>query len=645
VDLRLFSPSQRQVVEAGEGPLSVLAGPGSGKTTVLAGRIGYLVETRGVPPASILAITFTTAAAATLRERLAGIVGEAAQELTITTFHALGLRIIKQWSQELGFGDAVPSVYGRDDAGAVLREIATQFGLAVAPDSAVRNPDPWAVSLSKLMYALDRFRLGVADEHANSPVSVDLDDELLLSMTSAYEALLRRRGAVDYPFMLKLPLSLFEAEPRALRFVQDAYRFVMADEFQDTCPTQFKLLRDIVDHHHNLAVVGDPAQACFEWRGAQPGILLDFPLQYPEAQVFALNQNYRSTGVIVALSNALAAPLETGRASFTGNARGPQARVYVASDELDEARFVSGQVKALLASGQIDHPGEVAVLFRTNAQARVLALTLRAAGVPFRVRHDADLFAQPAVRDVVAYLRLAHSPSDGPALAQVLNVPPRRLRAVQQALRRRPVPVSELPSWAQKRGGPSARRAVEEVLAMLGDLHESTRECSPLIAFDTVLERTRYGSWLQMQDDAQAGLKQLEELRTVIEGSPAPDLATWLIDMHIGDVDGLSPAAHQAVTLSTIHAAKGAEWPVVFVVGFEDGLLPHHQNSAVKQGSATEDAERRLAYVAVSRTQVLLYLVYSQARRIGGDAHAGRVEPRRASRFMANLPADLLQPI
>ena len=157
------------------------------------------------------------------------------------------------------------------------------------------------------------------------------------------------------------------------------------------------------------------------------------------------------------------------------------------------------------------------------------------------------------------------------------------------------------------------------------------------------IERTGYGSWLQMQDDAQAKVKHLEELRTVIEGSPAPDLATWLTDMHIGDIDGVSTAGRRAVTLSTVHAAKGAEWPVVFVVGFEDGLLPHLHFAAARQSSAAEDAERRLAYVAVSRTQVLLYLVYSQTRRIGLDLHTGRVEPRRASRFLAGLPPDLLR--
>jgi DNA helicase-2/ATP-dependent DNA helicase PcrA len=388
--------------------------------------------------------------------------------------------------------------------------------------------------------------------------------------------------------------------------------------------------------------LGDPAQACFEWRGAKPGILLDFPQQYPEAQIFALNQNYRSTGVIVALSNALAAPLETGRESWTANAQGPHARLYTARDELDEARFVAREIGELLGSGQIEHPGEVAVLFRTNAQARAVALSLRAAGVPFWVRADADVFAQAEVRDVVAYLRLAHCPTDAPALARILNVPPRRLRAIEQALRKRPVPVVELPRWAQKRGGPSARRAVEEFLATLDELHQTTRECPAVHALDTVLQRTGYTSWLAAQKDGPAKLHRLEEFRSVMDNSPAPDLATWLIDMHLGDVDGPTPAGTQAVVLSTIHAAKGAEWPVVFTVGFEDGLLPHVRQSSAGQSARAEDEERCLAYVAVSRTQVLLYLVHCQARRLGADAQVGRLEPRRPSRFLLTLPPNLL---
>lgn len=642
MDLSDFSPSQREVVTVGDGPLSVLAGPGSGKTTVLAGRIAYLVDARGISPTTIMAITFTTAAAATLRQRLAGVLGSAAQELTITTFHALGLRLIKQWGQELGFTCA-PAVYGREDARALLRRAASDLGLQIAPESRSRETDPWAMSVAKLASSLDRFRVTTASGASRIPYEDDIDNELLAALTAAYEELLQRNGAVDYPAMLTLPLRLFHSEPRALRVMQDAYRFVMADEFQDTSRAQFKLLENIVDHHRNLAVVGDPKQAIYMWLGADPSMLVEFPRQYPDARVFPLGQNHRSTGVVVALSNALAVPLRTGLESWTANARGPAARLYTATDELDEARFVADEIRHLVDSGHIEHVGQVAVLYRTNAQARLVAIGLRNARIAFRVRADADLFSQPDVRDVVAYLRLVHCPSDGPALSRVINVPPRRLRAIEQALRKRPVPVAELPMWAHKRGGPSARRMVEELLDLLEGLHRDVQGLRPAQVLEVVLGRIPYFEWLETQKDGHTRLKHIENLRSVMESSAAPDLGTWLIDMQLGEFDGPANPGAKSVTLSTIHGAKGAEWPVVFVVGCEDGLLPHGVRSGTRTPTRGEDEERRLAYVAFSRTQVLLYLLHCRARRVTDDAGSGRLEPRQPSRFLLGLPAHLIE--
>jgi ATP-dependent DNA helicase UvrD/PcrA len=557
VDLSGFSPSQREVVTAGDGPLSVLAGPGSGKTTVLAGRIAYLVDQRGISPSTIMAITFTTAAAATLRKRLAGVLGSAAQELTITTFHALGLRLIKQWAHELGF-TRVPAVYGRDDARALLRQAAAGFGLEIAAEAPGRETDPWAMSIARLASSLDRFRVTTASDTVRIHREEEIDDELLVPLAAAYEELLLRHGAVDYPAMLTRPLQLFKIETRALRLMQDSYRFVMADEFQDTSRAQFKLLGHIVDRHRNLAVVGDPKQAVYMWLGADPSILVEFPRQYPEARVFPLGQNHRSTGVVVALSNALAAPLATGLESWTANAIGPSARLYAATDELDEARFVADEIRRLVDSGHIEHAGQVAVLYRTNAQARIVAISLRNARLPFRVRADADLFAQPEVRDLVAYLRLAHCPTDGPALARVINVPPRRLRAIEQALRKRPVPVAELPMWAQKRGGQATRRAVEVLLELLEHLHADAQGRLPVEVLKMLLERIPYVQWLESQKDGYTRLKHVESLLAVMQTSAAPDLGTWLIDMQLGEFDGPADTAGRAVSLTTIHGAKGA---------------------------------------------------------------------------------------
>jgi DNA helicase-2/ATP-dependent DNA helicase PcrA len=490
--------------------------------------------------------------------------------------------------------------------------------------------------------SVERFRMASA-EGASWKDRDGLDQELLRPLSTAYEDLLHRRVAVDYPSMLTMPLRLFERDHQALRMIQDAYRFAVADEFQDTSPAQFRLLQHVVRRHHNLAVVGDPRQSIYQWRAADPAILLEFPRTYPDAHVFPLDQNHRSTRVVVSLSNALAAPLNYGVESWTTNVDGPRARIYGAADEVDEARFVAAEIESLLKGRVIEHAGEVAVLFRTNAQARTLALALRAAGLPLRVRADADLFGQPEVRDAVAYLRLAHCPADGPALARILNTPPRELRSIQQAFRKRPVPVADLPAWAQKRGGPPARQSVEQLLSFVEELHRATLSCRPIHALDIVVQKTGYAVWLAAQPQGLDRLAHLEELRSVVAASQAPDLGTWLLDLYLGEVDGPDPR-DRAIILSTIHSAKGGEWPVVFVVGLEDGLIPRLSHSSrLTQDDYAHDEERRLAYVAVSRTQALLYLVYCRARRSNADGRPGPLEPRRPSRFLRSLPPDLIE--
>ncbi|MBV9971278.1 MAG: ATP-dependent helicase [Xanthobacteraceae bacterium] len=272
-----------------------------------------------------------------------------------------------------------------------------------------------------------------------------------------------------------------------------------------------------------------------------------------------------------------------------------------------------------------------------------MAIALRNARIAFRVRADADLFAQAEVRDLVAYLRLAHCPSDGPALSRVINVPPRRLRAIEQALRKRPVPVAELPAWAHRRGGPSTRRLVEELLELLEHLHGDAQGRPPAEVLDLLLQRIPYLQWLEAQNDGRTRLRHVENLRAVMQGSAAPDLGTWLIDLQLGEFEAAADPGAKSVILTTIHGAKGAEWPVVFVVGCEDGLLPHGVRSGSRAPTRGEDEERRLAYVAFSRTQVLLYLLYCRARRPGNEMGSGRLEPRQPSRFLLGLPSDLIE--
>ena len=356
--------------------------------------------------------------------------------------------------------------------------------------------------------------------------------------------------------------------------------------------------------------------------------------------MFVLDENHRSTATIVTLANAIAAPLASRPASWTSNPAGPAARVYRAEDEDDEARYIAEEIARLLREGELARPGQASVLFRTNAQARAIADALRSRGIPVQLRAELDLFRRPEIRDLLAYFRLAHNPGDAPALARILDTPPRRLRAVERAFRRRPVPIDELPDYAHKRGGPPARQAVEALLQLLAELRTANEGGSPVQVFQDVLERTGYLAWLAQQRDGAARLEQVGRLHTLLEHATAPDLATWLADLHLGEAE---PAAdQQAVALLTAHGSKGREWPVVFICGLEEGLLPHVRSARPGEREPDDGEERRLAYVALSRCQVQLYLTYCRTRRGTVDGEPGRPEPRRPSRYLRVLPAELI---
>jgi len=598
---------------------------------------------RSVPPTSILAITFTTAAAAALRRRLESVLGGAATQVDIRTFHSFGLRVIRSWSEELGFGQFPPAVYGRDDARDVLREAANELGLAVAHEPIPRETrDPWALSLLQLERAVERYRLQNARGDSTPVDSEILDGEVLAEVSLVYERRLEARAAVDYPSMLTLPMRLLDENPRASRMLQDAYRWLLVDEYQDCCRLQAALLQRLVAQHQNLAVVGDPLQSVFRFRGADRRLLMDFSSMFPGARTFVLEQNHRSTRTIVELANALAAPLGERPASWTRNPDGPPGRLYAAVDDADEARFIAEEVARLLAAGELVQPGQAAVLFRTNAQALAVAFALRARGIPARLRAELDLFACPEVRDLIAYLRLVHSPSDAPALGRIINTPPRRLRAVEHAFRKQPVPVADLPEWAHRRSGAAGRAAAQDLLSLINDLHAVAGNGRAVDALDVVLARTGYVSWLESSERGRTHLEHVKALHGLVVKSEAPDLATWLADLHLDDVDS-GVADDRAVPLLTVHGSKGREWPVVFVAGWE-GLLPLNASPSRSADEPADDEERRLAYVALSRSQVQVYLTWCRSRLRGGEGQEPRREPRRPSRYLRAMPADLLRP-
>lgn len=598
-------------MDAPDGPLLVLAGPGSGKTLVLTLRVATLVAERGVSPASVLAITFASKTACELHMRLNALLGADAGAIDIATFHSLGLRIVRQWQEALGYGPAPLIVYRASESRALLRDLLVARGEATA-------------TLEQAERAIGRARLGAA---ALTPSQRALLD--------AYAAAMIRRGAVDFPAMLRLPLRLFREQPRALARYRRAYRHIVCDEFQDVAGVQYALLHGLAAEHRNLALVGDERQAIYGWRGADVQIVQRFLADFPEAQRLHLGQNFRSSGKIVALANALGGGRDGGARLWTTNPDGRGVTWHSAFDAEAEATFVANEVCRLVADDAISLD-DIAVLYRVQTQATPLEFALRRRGVPYRVAGHSDLFASREARDLLAYLQLVACPGDPAALARIVNTPPRGLEALASQLRHQPLPLARLEAVAASYG-PGARSSARALTALITELRAGLADLYPAEILDRVLERTGYGVWLARQANSAGRLARVEALRACARqcagGDHPMELAEWLVAVALADDPG---AAASGVTLSTIHAAKGAEWRVVFVVGLEEGLLPHAQ--ALREAGG-ETSEGRVLYVAITRAKERLYLSRCRTR-----LRNGRPVLVAPSRFLRGLPPRLLQP-
>ena len=572
---------------APNGPLLLLAGPGSGKTTVLAARIAYLVIARGVRPERVLALAFARRAARELQDRLVGVLGARGRDVAVTTFHAWGLRLIRQHQTGLGYAPGLLAVVDGRDAQRLLVEAVGRLGLDVRP---MTTPD--------LAAQVTRYRL---------LASLDTLDPVIPRLAARYEATLREHQAVDFAAMLNLPLHLLETCPEVRRAWQAAYDLVLCDEGQDVCPVQYALLKTLVEPRPNLTLVGDPSQTIFGWRGADARALLDFPRNFPSATTLHLHQNFRSTGRIVAAANALSQPLPTHRPVWTAHAKGDIVRLHGAADEGAEARYVADEIERLLAPDGVYQAGDIAILYRTHRQAAVLAMTLRQRGLPYHVRGRGDLLARPEVRDALALLRLVLHPTDPLA---------HRYPATSGG-------------WLREGNG-----SWEAMVMALRPVQAAAHHLPPHLLLDLALTQSGYRAWLPDGPESEARLESLTELRHLLQACQA-DGDDWLTALALGN-DELSPASAQAITLSTIHAAKGSEWAVVFVVGLEDGVLPHARSLETEpNGTTGVDEERRLAYVAVTRPRERLYLSWRRTRRSEADSLA-----TQPSRFLKGLPIE-----
>jgi DNA helicase-2/ATP-dependent DNA helicase PcrA len=632
-----LNPAQREAVEAVEGPVLVLAGPGSGKTRVLTHRVAFLVKEYQVPPWQIMAVTFTNKAAREMKERLYQLLGEQFRESTIGTFHAICARILRREAEAAGISPQY-----------VIYDSGDQLSLA---KKAIRD-----LNLDEKLYRPQSMlnRISQAKNELLTPAEVPAGtyrDEVARRIYERYQVLLTENSALDFDDLLMKAVQLFQQNAEVRAKYQRRYPFVLVDEWQDTNMAQYELVKLLAGQRANLFVVGDEDQSIYAFRGADYRNVARFREDYPHAHVILLERNYRSTQTILDVANAVISRNRHRHPKrlYTEKEGGPQIIVREAYDEQEEGDLIVSEIQRLAALGRINL-GDCAVMYRTNAQSRPIEDAFVRRGMPYKLVGATRFYERKEIKDVMAYLRLIHNPYDGVGLSRILNVPPRSIgKKTEETLIRwaaeKSVPVyaalqmlasgeTETPFSAR------AAKALLEFTAILEALSQARHELNLLELLDLLLERSGYAAFVQDgTEEGQTRWENILELRTVARDyaglSPEIALTTFLEEVAlVSDIDNLDEQV-DAPTLLTLHAAKGLEFPVVFITGVEEGLFPHSRSM---DDPEQMEEERRLCYVGVTRAKEYLYLLHTFRRTLYGES-----EVKEPSRFLRDVPQHLIE--
>ena len=631
-----LNPQQRKAVTAGTGPVLVLAGPGSGKTRVLTQRVAYLIASEGVRPYQILAVTFTNKAAREMEHRVQSLLGEeATQGMMLGTFHAICARLLRREAEHLPV-ESNFVIFDADDQERIVKSIIKEFNLN---DKLYRAASVHG-SISKAKNDL----IG-ADDY---PIT-NYRDEVVKRIYIEYQKRLIASNAVDFDDLLVYTARLLEDFPTVREKYARRFVHVLVDEFQDTNLAQYSLIRHLASAHKNVFCVGDPDQSVYRWRGADYRNVQRFESDYPDAQVILLEQNYRSKQNILdaAMSVIDRAQHRRKKKLFTERGAGEKIFFYEAPDDYAEASFVVDTIATLVASKQHE-PGECAVMYRTNAMSRLLEEAFLAARLPYRLVGAQRFYGRREVKDIICFLRLVHNPADEASLDRVINVPKRgigdkalsTLHMVARQNNLAPGVVlldlargSDSPFWPQFTG--RAALPLADFGASLANWKAAAPALTVVELFDRVLADLNYKAYID--DESEEGEDRWEnaqELRRLAIEYSTRTLEEFLENVAlVADQDTITDA--NAPTLLSLHAAKGLEFGAVFIVGLDDGILPHSRSFA--EPEAMEE-ERRLFYVGITRAKDRLYLIRSVQR--GGRGYAEETIP---SRYLDDLPADLLQ--
>ena len=649
LDLSQLNQAQRAAVTHPHGPLLVVAGPGSGKTRVITHRIAWLIE-QGTPPWRILAVTFTNRAAREMRSRLTALIGEDdVKDVMMGTFHRICLIMLRRHGAAIGLPENF-SIYASDDQDSAIRTAYRELQI-----------DPKQFKQRMVLGSISKAKSdGVTHRQYAANVETYYE-EIVGRVWEQYEQALEDAAALDFDDLLTKTLALFEVEEVKQRY-QERYDHVLVDEFQDTSTIQYELARLWAGGTGNLTAVGDPDQSIYSWRSANVENLHHLIRDHQGVVEIQLNDTYRSSQQILDAANAVIdrAPHRTPRRLVTDNADGPRPRLHEAYSESDEAEYIARYVEQGARDGVL-RPADAAVLYRTNAQSRAVEEALVQHAIPYRLVGGTKFYDRREVRDLLAYLRLVRNPADAVAFGRVVNAPARGVGAKTQAVLlewaalhgRSPFEAAAAAGnpvdarWRHLEPPRITRRAASALQKFTALIEQSQQQAAqrPLAEIlRSILVQTRYHDWLKRQadddEDADNRWANVQELVTVTEGyaeiAPGAALDAFLEDVAlVADVDDLPDGPPDAVTLITLHQAKGLEFPVVFMIGMEENLLPHEHS---KDERAELEEERRLCYVGMTRAMRELHLLHAFRR-----AWQGRSALNQRSRFLDDIPEELVE--
>lgn len=631
---------QAEAVQTTEGPLLIMAGAGSGKTRVLTHRIAYLIDEKMVNPWNILAITFTNKAAREMRERAEKLKTEA-QDCLIATFHSMCVRILRREADHIGYNRNF-TIVDPGEQRTLMKRILKNLNL---------DPKKW--NERAILGTISNAKNDLIDEVAYANLAGDMYTEIVAKCYTAYQKELRQSEAMDFDDLIMLTLRLFDQNPDVLTYYQQRYQYIHVDEYQDTNHAQYQLVKLLASRFKNICVVGDADQSIYGWRGADMQNILDFEKDYPEAKVVLLEENYRSTKTILQAANEVIRNNRNRRPKnlWTQNEDGEEIVYYRANDEQDEALFVARTIDQLSREGY-SHK-DFAVLYRTNAQSRTVEEALLKSNIPYTMVGGTKFYSRKEIRDVISYLNLIANPSDNISYERVVNEPKRgvgpgtveKIRDFASSQEMSLLDASANILLSPVKG--KAAQAVYDFANMLLDLRERLDDYTVTDLVEAVLEKTGYAASLAAQAtlESQARIENIEEFLSVTKNfDESPDnpsdesgldkLSRFLNDLAlIADTDDGDTESSE-VTLMTLHAAKGLEFPVVFLIGMEENVFP------LSRASEDEDEleeERRLAYVGITRAEKILYLTNANSRML-----YGKTNYNHPTRFLREISSDLL---